>query len=378
MTNLLHRHWGRPVAAVVTAGMRAGQRVSAPALWAARRIVRRLPIERVAAIGDDETQAKTKVVYDFFSGIGPELADPGGTLPGANRWGRPCHPERPNPVILVHGTGGGAQTNWGTYVPLLTDAGFSVFTLTYGAIEGSRWPISALGGMRRIEESAEEFGAFVDRVLASTGAERVDVVGHSQGTLVPAYWAKFLGGADRIDKYVSLAPLWEGTAAFSESRPVMAALGDALGIDPSAVVPCRALPQMMRGSLFLRRLNGGGGPYVPGIRYTNISTMRDELVTPYTSGQVEGGPDDSVVNIVLQAGCPRDLSDHLGICGSPRAAAMVLNALDDHREWAIPCRLVSPFFGSPLLARTGGLPQLITPFAPGLIGGHDLPAARSR
>ena len=365
--NVLHGRWGRPVSDAVTSGIRVGQAISAPALKSVRAVLAKLPVRRLVEIGDEEQQASNRIVYDFFSGIGPELADPGGSLPGANRWGRPCDPEHPVPVILMHGTAGGAQTNWGTYVPLLTDAGFSVFTLTYGALPGAEWPISALGGMARIEDSAAEFGDFVKRVLASTGAEQVDVVGHSQGTIVPNYWAKFLGGEDKIRRYVSLAPLWQGTTALRRARPVAARLQERFGIDVGAVIPCQALPQMMEGSHFIEELNSGGGPYVPGIQYTNISTVHDELVRPYTSGQVPGGPDDDVVNIVLQDGCPRDFSDHLGICGSPRAAAMVINALEGDDVRVVPCRLVSPFFGSPVLRRTGGAPEFIKSLAPSRI-----------
>ncbi|WP_345313899.1 esterase/lipase family protein [Gordonia alkaliphila] len=137
---------------------------------------------------------------------------------GQSRWDEPLDPAHPVPVILVHGTAGGAQTNWGTYVPLLTDAGYAVFTLTYGAVEHANWPISALGGMRRIEVSAAEFGEFVEKVLAATGADQVDVVGHSQGTLIPNYWARFLGGEGKIRKYISLAPLWQGTAALGRDQ----------------------------------------------------------------------------------------------------------------------------------------------------------------
>ncbi|MCX6471384.1 MAG: alpha/beta fold hydrolase [Corynebacteriales bacterium] len=287
---------------------------------------------------------RQKIAYNFFSGIGPEIANPGGALPGANRWDDPVDPAHPNPVILVHGTGGGGQTNWGTYVPLLTAERYAVFTLTYGALPHLPWPLSAMGGMTAMEDSAAELGDFIDRVLASTGADKVDIVGHSQGTLVPNHYAKFLGGADKIDRYVSLAPLWEGTSAFGAG--LLHTVDLRLGIEPLKVLPCRAVSQMTIGSAFLAHMNADGGPYVPGIRYTNISTRFDEFVRPYTSGQLPATADDQdVTNIVVQSNCTQDFCDHLGICGSPRSARHVLNALDpDHTE-EVPCVFVPPFFG---------------------------------
>ncbi|GAA3963606.1 esterase/lipase family protein [Gordonia caeni] len=354
---------GRALSDAVTVPLLVGQKLTQPVLVAGHEVLRRVPWEAILDARSEDQRAQNRVVYDFFSGIAPEIAHPGGALPEANQWDSPLNPEHPIPVILVHGTAGGGQTNWGTYVPLLTEAGYSVFTLTYGAVEHSNWPISALGGMRRIEVSAAEFGAFVEQVLEATGAEQVDVVGHSQGTLVPNYWAKFLGGEGKIRKYISLAPLWEGSAALDGTKHAMATLRTRLGIDPSLVVPCEALPQMMDGSPFIKKMNSGGSPYLPGIEYTNISTMHDELVRPYTSGQVPGPEGTTVHNIVVQDGCAKDLSDHLGICGSRRAAAFVLNALDDEPDRVVPCDLVAPFFGSSLRSRTGGAPEFIKPFA---------------
>lgn len=300
------------------------------------------PLENPAA-ADSALAQQQKIVYNFFSGIAPEIANPGGALPGANRWDDPLDADHPYPVILMHGTGGGGQTNWGTYVPLLFNDGYSVFTLTYGALKHRPWPINALGGMAPIEDSAAEFGEFVDKVLDRTGATQIDVVGHSQGTLVPNYYAKFLGGAPNIRKYISLSPLWEGTGAFGVG--VLKQVDLRLGIDPLKILPCRAAAQMTKGSEFIEKLNSGGTPYVDGIEYTNISTRFDEFVRPYTSGQVEPLPGQSVTNIVVQENCGQDFSDHLGICGSPRAAQHVLNALDPKVAEQVPCSFVPPFFG---------------------------------
>lgn len=50
-----------------------------------------------------------------------------------------------------------------------------------------------------MEQSSQELGAFVDQVLAATGKSKVDLVGHSEGTVMPRYWMEFDGGAAKVD-----------------------------------------------------------------------------------------------------------------------------------------------------------------------------------
>jgi triacylglycerol lipase len=277
------------------------------------------------------------VPYTFLlsavtSGITP-YADP----PGANDWS--CRPSaaHPNPVVLVHGTAGNKNTNWQTYAPLLHNNGYCVFALTYGLYPGDKLPVDQVGGRAPIEQSAAELGAFVDRVLAATGAAKVDIVGHSQGTLMPNYYVKFLGGATKVDKYVSLASLWHGTNTLGAAQ--LAKLAAAYGFDPvSPIVKkyCDACFEMFTGSPFMQKMRAGGVA-VPGVTYTNIVTRYDELVAPYTSG-IEPG----MRNIVLQNQCALDFSDHLEIVADPIAAVDVLNALDPAHPRPVPCRLVLP------------------------------------
>ncbi|HEV7193170.1 MAG TPA: alpha/beta fold hydrolase [Jatrophihabitantaceae bacterium] len=275
------------------------------------------------------------VPYDFLTsavlaGLRVD-ADP----PGANIWG--CRPStaHPEPVVLVHGTGGNKNDNWQTFAPLLANNGYCVYAFTYGVLPGAGLPLNQVGGLAPIESSAQQMAAFVTKVLAATGAARVDIVGHSQGTFMPDYYAKFLGGANKIDKYVSLAPLWHGTNLL-EAGTLMT-LGAAYGfhVDERAF---GAGAQMLAGSQFVAKLRSGGTPAVAGITYTNIVTAHDELVVPYTSG-IESG----MTNIVVQHQCGLDLSDHLELVADPVAAADVLNALDPAHPRPVPCRLVLPF-----------------------------------
>lgn len=254
--------------------------------------------------------------------------------PGSNDWD--CRPTRkhPRPVVLVHGTFGNQSTNWQTYAPLLHNEGYCVFALTYGVNEDGGPPGEHFGGMERMQRSARELKRFVAKVLRATGAEQVDLVGHSQGTLMPHYWVKFLGGAPYVRRYVSLAPLWHGTRVSDHEQ--VAASG--YGADPSTTY-CKACPQMASGSRFMRKMRRGGVA-VGGIDYTNIMTRYDQLVIPYTSGRERG-----MRNIVLQDDCDTDYSEHFQIAADRVATVHVLNALDPRHARPVPCTVVLPFVG---------------------------------
>ena len=260
--------------------------------------------------------------------------------PGENDWS--CRPTaaHPRPVVLVHGTAGNQATNWGTYAALLADHGYCVFALTYG-LSPDLPPRPALGGMADIRASARQLKGFVAKVLSRTGAHRVDLVGHSQGTLMPDFYLRFLGGAPYVYRYLSLAPLWhgEGTDQFGSFTRAT----HAYGASDTDFPVCTACGQMSNGSDFLRRLRSGSGVAVAGVHYTNIVTRYDDVVFPYTSGIETGHP--NMRNVVLQDVCPNDYSDHLEVVSSPNAARIVLNRLDPAHAVKVRCRLTLPANG---------------------------------
>ena len=255
--------------------------------------------------------------------------------PGANDWD--CQPSKkhPRPVVLVHGLLGNKSTNWPTYAPLLANEGYCVFALTYGQRPVPGYEGDTFGGLTKMEKSAEQLKAFVAKVLTETGASEVDLVGHSEGTLMPNYYVKFLGGAQFVKRYVSIAPLWHGTQAAA-----LASIAASTGTDPAAFMPlCESCTQFAPDSAFMKKMRAGG-VVVPGVEYTNIVTRYDQLVVPYTSGIQKG-----MRNIVLQDGCEPDLSDHFQIVSDRRASVMVLNELDPGLNREVPCEVVLPYVG---------------------------------
>ncbi|WP_438272770.1 esterase/lipase family protein [Streptomyces sclerotialus] len=235
--------------------------------------------------------------------------------PGIDDWSARPDEDHPRPVVLVHGTFGNAETYWLTVAPVLAAAGYSVFRLDYGA--DPRIPV--MHGLASMEESAEELAAFVERVLAATGAEKVDIIGHSQGGMLPRYYLKYLGGAAKVHHLIGLAPNNHGTtgngiAALMKQYPMSIEL-------TNMVMP--ALTEQHKGSDFMNKLNDGPDT-VEGVRYTVIATKYDEVVTPYTSCWLRG-PD--VRNVLLQDLCVADLSEHNAVVYSPFAMREVLRAL---------------------------------------------------
>jgi triacylglycerol lipase len=288
--------------------------------------------------------APYKVIYNVAAAAGV-LADPAAPPAGANDFS--CKPTaaHPDPVILVHGLGATMGENWATMSPLLANNGYCVFALTYGAAPGE----SVVGGLQRMEDSSAELAALVDKVLAATGASKVDLVGHSEGTVMPQYYLKFRGGAAKVNKYVAMTPLYQGTtlsglnALISTLETVFPQLGRPLSQGLDSI--CGSCQEFLKGSPFLTHLYADGVYAVPGVTYTTIMTKYDELVTPYTSGRLTAS---NATNIVVQDQCPIDFAEHLAVAFDPTVGQDILNALDPTHKKPVPCHLVLPGIGAPL------------------------------
>jgi triacylglycerol esterase/lipase EstA (alpha/beta hydrolase family) len=307
----------------------AGAVLAAAPLSAAQ--ARALPALPPAAAGP--------VNYDFATGALAGFLFPQKPPPGADNFG--CRPSsaHPDPVILVNGTFGNQDDNWQAASPLLANHGYCVFTFNYGGSSAS----AVVQGTGDIAASAGQLASFVTRVLAATGAAKVDLVGHSQGGMMPRYYLKFLGGAAFVNRLVALAPSNHGTT-LDGLTALVRAFGAVFGpglVNGALNALCTACVEQEAGSAFLANLNAGGDT-VAGVSYTVIESRDDEVVTPYTSAFLSG---PGVTNITLQNQCGLDQTDHLEIAADPVALADVLNALDPAHPVRVPCLVVLPITG---------------------------------
>lgn len=164
---------------------------------------------------------------------------------------------RPDPIVFVHGWNSDGST-WRAMADRFRADGWPAGHLdawTYNATQSNATTAAQL---------ADE----IERVLATTGATKVDVVTHSMGALSSRYYLKNLGGASKVDAWVSLAGPNHGTesARWCGGAPCV---------------------EMRPGSAFLNALNSGDE--TPGSpRYATWRSPCDNVINPTSSVALTG------------------------------------------------------------------------------------------
>ena len=315
-------------------------------------------------------------VGNELDGMASEFSDPTGMPPGIANAPCTASAAHPVPVVLVHGTFANENFTWQALAPMLADDGYCVFGLNYG---GTSWTTQGGNhsfGIDKVENSAAELAAFVARVLAwttepGTAAHptQVDIVGHSQGGMMPRYFIEHgwdcatpvpspfgarctqddaggTAGAASVRMMIGLAPSNHGADAYG-LVPVFQKLFGANAWTFPDSLGCGACGEQEAGSPFMTALDDGTGPSaspgaleaVPGVRYTVIESAFDEVVTPapnalsqalgeWPSAYLHQPAGTTVDNVLLQSQCPTDATDHIGIVYDPVALWDVVQALD--------------------------------------------------
>ncbi|OXR41888.1 Extracellular esterase EstB [Nocardia cerradoensis] len=271
--------------------------------------------------GPPQTNWEAALAYSVTN---PEALPTGMSDPG-------CRPAaaHPRPVILINGAFLDSYANWAMYSPRLRAEGYCVFGLNYGGPAAG--PFHQMGDLR---ESAREIGAFVDRVRAATGSDRVDLVGYSEGGLVPFYYLNMLGGAPRVDTMISLDSPVRGMSGYGVLAEISALPGgpQALG----SVLP--AARDGAAGSAFIDEISAGGQTR-PEVRYVTITSRADLVVAP-EEARLPSAP--NVSEVVVQDNCPQDQVFHGSVIYDDITLRLVLNALDPANAVAPVCHPVLP------------------------------------
>jgi triacylglycerol esterase/lipase EstA (alpha/beta hydrolase family) len=252
----------------------------------------------------------------------------------------PCRPSaaHPYPVVLVEGTFASMFNSFEAISPDLVNNGYCVFSFNYG----QTLPGTGIFATGDIRASAAQLSTEVKNVLAETGASKVDIVGWSQGGMMPRYYINSLGGAAKVNMLVGFAPSNFGTD-LDGVQELVSEFGLEGLVTAELSITCPACSQQLEGSSFLTGLNAT--PTVPGVKYVVIETADDEVVTPFTNAFLPAAA--NVQNITLQSQCSQDASDHISIPYDSNALQDMINALGpDSSGFQPACAAVGPIDGN--------------------------------
>jgi triacylglycerol esterase/lipase EstA (alpha/beta hydrolase family) len=256
---------------------------------------------------------------------GPPLSVPRADLDQSLQCSNDLDRAQREPVLLVPGTTQNPDEFSWNYVPQLQKEHIPFCTV--------KLPDHA---MSDAQDSAE-YVVNALRTMRARSGHKVEVVGHSQGGMVPRWALKFWPDTrGDVDDLIGLAPSNHGTAVADTLC--------ATGCAPS-------IWQQKSNSTFLTALNAGAETY-PGISYTQVASRTDEIVVP-NSGESASSflhtGRGRISNVQTQSVCPLGIADHITSGTSdPVAYAAVQDAID-HPGPADPARFAPSTCASPFM-----------------------------
>ena len=159
-------------------------------------------------------------------------------------------PEAP-PVLIIHGFLGTRGSMYMLERRLVQD-GFVCVSFNLGTFN-----------VRDIRRSAFLIHRKIERILAQTPSQRIDIIGHSMGGLIGLYYVKKLGGHTRVRRLIMMGTPVRGT---------WAALAGVVTLGLWSTSSWQLLPR----SRFLDEL--AKGPMPPGVEVHTIAAARDWVV----------------------------------------------------------------------------------------------------
>ncbi|CAH0057698.1 unnamed protein product [Clonostachys solani] len=239
----------------------------------------------------------------------------------------------PNPVIMLHGLSANREVDLNTLGWNLTDAGYCVFSMTYGAHTLAPW----IGGLKSMRTSAKEIAAFITEVKTKTGAEKVDLIGHSEGGVMAIYVPMTQSGiADIVDHNIALGPAIHGAKyfGFTDLLYFGGEVTRSLASLALKVLGCAACDDMATDGDVYDDFKANAGKIIQaGNKASIIMSNADTLVAPETSRIDEAG----ARNIIIQDTCPDDAVGHAGLAWDKTVWGLVVNELTEDYNRKFEC-----------------------------------------
>jgi triacylglycerol esterase/lipase EstA (alpha/beta hydrolase family) len=254
--------------------------------------------------------ASANASYAPINHPGPALEVPRAQLRAALRCTPSVGADPREPILLVPGTTLTPEENFSWNY----ERALNALALPYCTIE---LPNHAMGDIQVAGEYVVYALRKMSQFAGHKGARKVQVIGYSQGGMVPRWAMRFWPDTRKlIDDDVGLDASNHGTITAEGSCAV------------SGCAP--AVWQQRNTSAFTAALNSFQETFA-GISYTEVYSYNDEIVVPNTSEEgsssvhTGGG---TIANIAVQQVCPGHVADHLAM-GSydPVGYALALDAI---------------------------------------------------
>jgi len=234
---------------------------------------------------------------------------------------------RKNPVIIVGGTMASEFLYWVLEARLRADGYFVEF-----------FELPELG-LIDIHEGARQLKFKVADVLLRTGAEKVNLLGHSQGGITSRTYVHDFG-PNSVESLITLSSPHQG---------INVAKGSLLELVATVLFSCNGTPtqspvctQVLHGSTLINAINQR--PPGDPIYYTSLVTTPDFFVSPYTAAFIDNCDRKSPTgeelkcNVLVQDSgqCPSVVVDHVGLAYSGVVYSGIRQALE-HKPVRLDC-----------------------------------------
>jgi triacylglycerol esterase/lipase EstA (alpha/beta hydrolase family) len=283
-----------------------------------------LAIVAIACLGVAGPASAVSGPYAPLDRPGPPLSVPASKLSQALKCTSGIAGDARNPILLVPGTDldPGPNYSWNY------ERAFAAMHWPYCAVT---LPYQTTGDI----QIAGEYIVYALRTMAKTAGRQVDVLGYSQGGMLPRWALRFWPDTrPLVHDVVSIDPSNHGT------------------LDADATCQGQCSPadwQQASTAHFMSALNSFAETFA-GIDYTVIFSRTDEIVVPNLdssgSSSLHTGS-GTIANIEVQQICPNDVSEHLAMGSYDAVAyALVVDAFT-HSGVADPSRIPATVCAQP-------------------------------